>query len=474
MKAQKLFKQGIITSLCGVMLVSCFNDVDLKNINNNILLPETLVFPVGSTKMTLKELLEKMDIDDMIDINDTDNEVYVTIKDEVTYNMRPLEFGADEFEPLDFIYDFRDETGELPGASWTFSEPLVKNFLVEINGDNDFDRIDSVRIANFVAQLTVTEVPGSDIDISKLKITTEFDKDNAVILNPDYSHSQEIFRDVFTPGSSERFHTIQRNNILFIPSIEQSPGQADRVVLPVTIIIEDKNGTGITVTANSAIGLRYDITNLDWEVAYGDFPPSILGEGIERHDFDISELDGMKFYNPQILLTISSNIGSRFIFDVDYIKSYFEYSYEVIDENSVRYALFDNDERSMKFPIDNRSLVPGQWGEVTLYQFDRNNGNTHLLFSYEKTPNVLEYAYSVQTATKSPSEPDRFITPEPVLAVSAEARIPLYFSEGSNVNITDTISELDLNSNLPEEIKLEKALLTLITENALPPGRVFG
>ena len=130
-------------ALCPLALASCFNDVDLSNIDMEMALPASLALPAGKARLELKDLLERIDTDSLIAV-DGDGGLEVALTDSMTYEMTPIAL-SEKVDDFDVTYAFSEYISEhgVPGdvdlplpAGQTISEFITYDFFdMQMNED---------------------------------------------------------------------------------------------------------------------------------------------------------------------------------------------------------------------------------------------------------------------------------------------------------------------------------------------------
>ncbi len=449
MKRKIIGKLSCLFLFSSILITSCYK-LDLSEISGDISLPNSLSIPLGNVSLSLDSIIKKAHLDEAISIEPTDNEINLTIQDEVNFNFRQTDFSQASFSPISFKYGFEDVP---PGIEFSYSTPIEQTFYIDINDNPEIERIDSIVLSSFRVELSMAN--SAAIDLSKLEIITKFKEESVSQLDYSGKIVPGEVNNHFFPTNENPSGQIEFNNILIRPNTNNE--------LPVSVIVKTREGESVIIGHNSVVDFKYQVENLNYKTAYGKFPAAIADVHTNRHHFDISALSGMKFANPQIALSIESNIGTYFSFNIDTICAYVDGS----PQNAV-YASF-NGSPSTSIKIDKKPDYPGEWIKQDLPVFNSEFGKTDLLFGADPTPNVLEYKYSVSTYSK-PSEgeeTDQFITSDAEIKIYAKGIIPLYFKAGSNIEIKDTMS-LQLGNITGSSDMLEEALLRLGITNGLP------
>ncbi len=454
-------------ALCPLALASCFNDVDLSNIDMEMALPASLALPAGKARLELKDLLERIDTDSLIAV-DGDGGLEVALTDSMTYEMTPIAL-SEKVDDFDVTYAFSEYISEhgMPGdvdlllpAGQTISEFVTYDFYDMGLNEDEREMIREARVSELRFSVQVSHTL-ADLPPSDLQIKVEFD--SAKVCYTDGRTG--VVADSITGVSGE---LVFRN--LYLTPFE---GEDDRTGgLPLKMTVTIRTGDGLTVNTSDQLTSYFSPEDIDWTVAYGTFSAVKMEQRIgTMTDFDLSFLDGFKLHDPQLNFGVRTNAGVPVLFDIAYVKAYREDEAGNPVAGSEVFASFGGSQ-STTLDIDNVAEMPGLWGGENWFRFDRESAQTNALFATDPLPNALEFAYSARAGERADGS-QSFLTPDAAVHVVREAVVPLWFdesAEGSEIVIRDTITGLELDSLMPEGIVLEQALLALNIENGLPVG----
>lgn len=470
MKKKNFWKRGAVLALCPLALASCFNEVDLSNIDTEMALPASLALPAGKARLELKDLLAQIDADSLIAVDGAGG-LEVAMTDSMTYEMTPIAL-SEKVADFDVTYAFSEYIAEhgAPGdmelplpAGQTISEFVTYDFYdMGLNEDErEMVREAYVNEMRFSVRVshTLADLPAGD-----LQVKVEFDPSKVR-----YTDGRTgVVADSITPQLRTPGQFVFRN--LDITPFE---GEDDRTGgLPLKMTITIYTGDGLTISTSDELTTSFSLDALDWSVAYGTFSAIKVEPRTESMDgFDISFLDGFKLYDPQLNVGVRTNAGVPVLLDIAYVKTFKEDEAGNPVPGSEAYALFGGSQ-STTLEMANVATMPGQWGGYNWFNFDRETAQTNLLFGTDPLPNALELSYSARVTERADGEWS-FLTPDAAVQVTYEAVVPLWFdasAEGSEIVIRDTIAGLELDSLMPDGIELERALLALSIENGLPVG----
>lgn len=470
MKKKNFWKRGAVLALCPLALVSCFNEVDLSNIDTEMALPASLALPAGKARLELKDLLAQVDADSLIATDETGG-LEVALADSMVYEMTPISL-SEEIPDFDVTYRFAEYIGEygLPGnmelllpAGQVISEFVTYDFFDMQMNEDEREMIREAYVDELRFSVRVHHTL-DDLAEGNLQVKVEFDSDKVR-----YTDGRTgMVADSITPQQDGVGQFVFRN--LDITPFE---GEDDRTGgLPLKMTLTINTGDGLTISTSDELTTSFSLDALDWSVAYGTFSAVEVEPRTGSMDgFDISFLDGFRLYDPQLNVGVRTNAGVPVLLDIAYVKTFKEDEAGNPVPGSEAYASFGGSQ-STTLEIANVAVTPGQWGGYNWFGFDRETAQTNLLFGTDPLPNALELSYSARVTGRDDGEWS-FITPDAAVQLTYEAVLPLWFdasAEGSEIVIRDTVAGLELDSLMPEGIVLEQALLALTLENGLPVG----
>lgn len=447
MKLKSLSKVLWSCVIGSLLFAGCYR-IDLAEISDEISLPSSLAIPLGNARISLNKLIDKLELDDMINIEQTESDINLKISESVDFSFKQIELSNTSFEPLSFTYDFDNLP---PGYDFQTSGSLQHQFTIQINSTPTEERIDSVILSTFKVELSLPVL--NEVEINKLEVITEFEEESVVQLDANGNVVAGKVTRTFRPTSGATSTTF------IYQDIKVKPNSNNELNLLVTVKTVDNQM--MTFNSNSKIGFQYEVQEVDYEIAYGKFPAAIATRDAKQQPIDLSMLDGMRFANPQLNISLESNIGTYLRFNIDTIRAYREGDVE----NAV-FAKF-NGKHDIHIDVDERPMKPGDIITKKLDTFDRNNGEIDKLFDTNPTPNVLDYIFSVGTYEKPGETAPQFLTKDAELSVLVEGIIPLHFKKDSYIEMKDTMN-IGLDSLFNDNDILEEATLRLTIENGLP------
>lgn len=427
--------------------MSC-NDVDLLNISKDVQIDESLVLPLAEGSITIEDILNQLDLQNQIAIDaDTINFVAEINKEY-------------QFDDVNLLKDAVEKITDLPlpvAAVLADTEmPIVgtNEFQLDLGLDpsSTTNRFDSVRVstATFGLTLSVTDIKvlSSNLGISPsdLKITIVFPK--MKYFNSKDPISKDVTINEF--GQMSSFEVVN-----FVGDTDGMTG--------VPFQIKFKSGNrDIKIGTSGKINIGFKINQLVYQVAYGRFELTTPAGTTVKTPLDIlSELpEGIRLANPKVLIKVESNIGAFLRFNIESLKA-FSKDASVVPVD----AIFDNGLKST-YEIIGKPSAPGLFSTTNMKTIDRINGTTDKLIDTSLKLDSLEFKFSFQTddALNNASSSPRFIIPGMKMKANVKIQVPLHLKEGSNISMSDTLKDVDLD--VIENI--EKAILVLKVTNSLP------
>ncbi|MDD4969618.1 MAG: hypothetical protein PHT07_09335 [Paludibacter sp.] len=446
-----------------VFLVSCEADIDLQNISNEVSLHPDLIVPIGSASLTLGQIISN---------NDPTKQFLIGDNSEISY----LRFESYEYPipAFNFLKNSQELTRNInltpvgaPIPPYFTLPPITDNVIVNlgINSNNE-NRIDSLLVKSATISMIVDV--SSDlrsISPSNLNFSIVFPNGQIRMLN---GKSNIV---TCTPGGYGMINNIPISDFMLNTSGAESG-------IPIQILIEAKTGAlPIILTPTTAITCKINFTKLDYSVVYGSFKSSLnIPIPLEqRIDLDKDLPNGLiKFANPQVFITATSNVGAYLNFQIDYIKAFLSTNQNLTPV----YANF-NGKQSTDIGLGRKPKIPGDTIRIPLRTLDKDWGDTNLLFENESKPDMLEYQFSAKidpTIRIDDKTPD-FLTSDAKIKVDVKTVVPLNFTKGSYYEFKDSITNVflllsnALNQNLYTDITYTALILNI--SNGLPVKTTF-
>jgi len=452
-----------------ILFVSCEADINLQNISEEVSLHPDLIVPIGSANVNLGQIIMHNDPTGKFEPGN-DFEINYISFDSVYFkipNLNLLDISTPlkrNLYPSTSILTVLSPNSALP--------PLNYNDTIKlgINSTKNGDRIDSINVKSAVISVIIDISPDlSSIRPSDLIYTIHFPKGKIRMLD---GSSGSIS---FTPFGFGVVKNISLLNFM-LSTIGGENG------IPVNITVMAKSGsTPLLLNQLSAISSTIRITQLDYSVAYGNFKSILNLNNIFQQsiDFDEDLPNGLiRFANPQVCISASSNLGTFLNFRINYIKSFLSTNQNL----KAVYADFNGD-RYTNIQINKKPSIPGDTINIKLGTLNKEWGGTSQLFENEtdniNMPDKLQYNFSasVDSVLNNQSKTPAFITSNASIKVKMKTIIPLNFTKGSYYEFKDSIPNVfaliaNALNQFPYNNITSTALILNIT-NGLPVKTVF-
>jgi len=431
-----------------ILFISC-NNVDLINFSKDIKFDESLVLPIGETNLTVKDIFSRFGVPN--DVDTINNEVYFqwSVKDEMSYNS--LNF-ADSILPFNQTIFPTPFPFTYPANTPIILPSYYGQFDLSVNNTGNNDRVDSMYVNSSIVNVKVDVSPDIAAQIQAKDLSVEFEFDDSKL------HMNNGIKPIYTPKSFGQYGQI------FIGSYELK--LIGSSIIPFKINFYVKNQLlPITLIPSSSIILNMNFTNVDFSIAYGFF--HLIANESNSIKIPIKVEDYLpdaflRFADPVINVTASTNVGAVIDVKVDYLKVYND-----ANPTNFTYAWFNKHTTNSINESLIGPLIPGNWSDTKINQFDNKNGEIDHFFDNKPYPNMLSYKFSTSS---NPGRTFNFLTSNNKLKINFKASLPLKLKGGSYYNFTDTIHNLDL-SNLLENV--DSAILVLNLKNGLPTNAKY-
>ncbi|HEY6913265.1 MAG TPA: hypothetical protein VI413_01210, partial [Paludibacter sp.] len=337
-----------------------------------------------------------------------------------------------------------------------------------INSPQSTDKIDSIKVTSISMNVTINVTPDmKSIDPANLKIT--------IILPTDRVRMFGGGSNVITllPATYGRPVNIPLTDFM----LNTSNGATG---FPLLLRVDAKSGNvPLALSQNSAVTCDISFSQLVYSVAYGDFESATNLSFTHRRLQEFGKVfpaGQLKFTNPQLHIKAISNIGTYLSFNVDYIKAF------VSSDSSIPpvYAWFyDHTANSVADQFDSKPASPGLSVSKDFKTFDKDWGETNLMFENVNRPDMIEYKFSAginKTLVQNDPTPS-FITPDAKVKVYFTYTIPFQLNKGSYYEYRDTIRNIfsDLATILDKYAvnKISSVAIVLNIKNGYPVQTQF-
>jgi len=431
------------------LFVGCEADINLSNVSNKLINKSSVIVPLGTVSVNVGELIRKYYTNPDVVLGDN-SEITYQYTDSMDFKFAKVNLLAN-VQPFTKQFKLNPDGLPIPPIPEKTSLPTITDVESLDMGDqtDNYERIDSATIKQATFSVVINQ---TDLDVPAQNITANisFSGSNSFDINP-IAYGVE--------------------NLVVMKNFSIHPVNGK---LPFTISINSKAGDDpVLLTSKSKFQFSFNIKQLDFDVAYGYFPPTVLSSNIQQFKFDFGKFlpDGsIKLSDPKIDISLKSNIGTYLIYQLDYLKSFINND----TTNSV-FATFNGEtSNSCDLIIDKKPSKPNEIVTKNFKTFDNGNGSIYKLLENINKPNTIQYKYALKIDTdfvKQDPTPN-FITSNPSIKVKYKISIPLNLGSGSYYDITDsTANGLAGLSNELSQIKvadIDSLILVLGVTNGLP------
>ncbi|HET7732327.1 MAG TPA: hypothetical protein VFK73_00715, partial [Paludibacter sp.] len=445
------YRLKFLSIICALsfILSSCNSGIDLSVVDDpSIKIDGSLAIPIGEENLTIKDVIEKIGLPSGVDT--VSNEIYLqwAFTDEMGFKTLNL---ADSIKPFDKQYypaDYIPLSVGIPlPVNSNISIEIPDFFDLGINGNVDEQRVDSIKVNSSQIDINFDvsdDLKAQFLQASDFTIQFIFDKTNLKVDDgaiPTYNPSQYNENGKITIGKYS----------MYLNGLQK---------LPYKILIKLKPSVPVTFSALSYVNINMKFSNIDFAVAYGLFDLTEIEQKQVKIPFNIEDYlpkMHLKFANPLVQITATTNVGADLNIKVNYISAY-------NDSNPANktWAWFDNHTTNEKTEQIPGPTKVGEWTSKPFELFDSKNGETDQLFDSKPYPNMLDYMYLVSS---DPARKNNYITPDSKVNLDIKINIPLKIKGGNTYSFSDTIENLNFET-LPDNV--DSAILVLKLKNGLP------
>lgn len=454
MKRNSRLKFLSIICVLSFILSSCNSGIDLSVVDDpSIKIDGSLAIPIGEANLTVKDVIEKIGLPTGVDT--VASEIYLqwAFTDEMGFKTLNL---ADSIKPFDRTYKPADY---MPAAYIGILTPINPNPPIEIKIDDFFD---------LGINENVDEQHVDSIKVNSSQVDINFDVSNDIkqqlLVSPRDFTIQFIFEEKYIKVDDGQIPTYNPNQYNEDGKIQIGKYSMYTInglkKLPYSILIKLNPNARIKFVDSSYVKFHMKFSNIDFAVAYGFFDLTEIEQKQVRIPFNIEDylpkMD-LKFANPMVQITATTNVGADLNIKVNYISAY-------NDSNPANriWAWFDGHKTNEKTEQITGPTKVGEWTTKAFEEFDSKNGETDQLFDNKPYPNMLDYMYEVSSDR---SLTNNFITPDSKVKLDIKVNIPLKIKGGTTYSFSDTIENLNFET-LPENV--DSAILVLKIKNRLP------
>jgi len=451
MRKLPYFRNLIAFLFASALIVSCTTDVDWETKINNLKFDQTIVLPIGDAKVTLSDLFSEIDTAAMVKSEDV--HFYLSLKDSADWDIKLIpSLGSTVPTQLDFNPLVGTDEGTIRSLELSPYE-----LDLDVNSDINTQRLDSI-IANSAKIGISVSVENAVVQPSDIKIIFNFNRD----------------RVKFSNGSTKQFFTptafTQTEELFMDASSIYLPNATSKVPLSLRIEIK-KDGT--VFSNNSKVTINFKYTQINTKVIYGYFQPE-LSSTTQEKVIDISDFTKelpknikLKFTEPEIEFETRSNLGVKVGFYIDELKAYL-----ASDETKIVKANFDGSDSKL-ITLNRKNKYEDQPAS-TNYTMNNTvaNGSLQKLFSADFIPDRLRYKYHVDNQGvnnyPNPTVPADFYAPGVPFRTYIYVKLPLKFAGGSYAELTDSITDIKIDTANVNDKYIETAQLLIKITNKFP------
>ena len=453
MKKKSTFKCLLTCWIVAAAFSSC-NEIDLTNISKDVAIDESLLIPGGESTITIQDILTKTGTND---VKIEGNEVNFVSEKDLDYSFRKIDLLKYSAEKTIAVKPWSAYSGSIfiPSGTSIPTSTITDSVSLGINNAtrNPGERIESTEITSATIGLRVnlTNDIKNSIKNSDISITIHFP--NNTVTNFDGSAYPDI---VIVPNPYGTVKNIVLNNFVM-----HTPGGASGI--PVEVRVSAKTSSPTTASNYSAFNCTLSFNQIAFKTVWGHFAPDANSKDSLRINLNLpASLSkfNLKFANPAAKITVTSTVGAKLLFNVDYVKAFDKDNKEIAKARFAAGADTYNNGDSRTFHITKPASI--NESGITTITLDKDNGSTDELFKSGKIPDALEYKFSsgVEADTKLD-----FILPDSKIAAQVNVKIPMILNEGSSIELLDTIKNVGRNlKSSMKDVNADSVSASLILE----------
>lgn len=431
------------------------DDYDFDKLSEKVDWQPDFIAPLGYGEYSLWYLLNQHEA--------ADEDQTIVLGDDGLIHIKYMEkdiFNYEASEVLDFPNNeqlLNDVSIALPTIPTGF--PLGDDILLEKSSEFKLSTEESDIILSQVKMDTkisfsVTNPINKDILLSVVLLDLE---DNVIL------ETESPFEVKQTEANPHLFEW-QLSNVV-LPFNTTDPAKYNLIKLKFNVLMKDD---GINVsTSGSNIGLSYQLQDIQFKLAQGDFGAQTIDIGSGDIDMDVDfwdDIDGnFTFSDPQINIIINNKVGVPFKLDANMTASNSDGLVESLDPNPTKPEVIIPD-----YPKIEADVLAGI---DVLIPYNKGNSNIVALMALPPSGNI---AYSGFVHINKNLDGTRYnplaagnniniISGASSISADLEMDIPLDF-KADNLSISDTINDVDID----DADKILEAKLIITSENGLP------
>ncbi|MDR1022510.1 MAG: hypothetical protein LBL94_04455 [Prevotellaceae bacterium] len=445
----KNYAKALLTffaALC-ICLPSCMDNVDIDNLSTDMKLGGKLAFPVGASKFTIKDLLERYEADTLFRVGvDTAGTVMLYVENIVDYETPDLfeEFGT----LVDSMMNFSVKTKPFELKGFNFTAKPSAGSVMEKDTTMTFD-FNNLNDDGEVQEITRILFKETTIKVKVNTFDANYKKDFMVITMQIPGTTDSIVIDASQASSSEKKI-----------NLEIRMDKEDKINYKVKFKVTGDGESEISTEAKIDISIAFE----DSEYAvfgyfyYNDGKKQMQPYHVNLFSY-LPEGTDFRFFAPSFKFDVTSNIGIPFIFDLDTLTSY---SHDESEPTHVKINMGGSN-------IINRAPTLGS-SATSAIVIDKDKfpgGNASAIFKTSLDSISAAYAFKVPERDNSTDQEEQFIESGSWMRMTASAQMPFWLDGGSVIAYADTITGIDLSA--ANDYITSAALIFTYTSN-LPLG----
>jgi len=430
---KKVYNYLFITLLLSTGMISCIDDsYNLNEFSSDMQINVALPAPIGSSRITIADLLANLNVDtDLLHEYPDDKLLYFLYDDTIQIELEPIKFKFESFERT--FEGVENDTLNLLATAY-FMDFKEK---VDFGEEDDTDkRIDSVLLNVGTLKITIEQnLLSRDSDVKiQLIFPNQIRKGNRTAQPIDLKVGE---------------NNISLNGYL----IDFTKGD-----LYFTFEVSVPNGTHISLNESSQIKFTVEpaTQNLAFQKAWGYFKYPDESEKVVIDIFDGLKKEDINllFQNPKLRLAATTNLVLPATFSISSIQT-------VGGKSDVTAEFTVNGKKSPSYSIEFKNGLAAANLDVSTVNLDK------VLATFPDSLN-FNYGFEIGSPNKS-TELDAAVFAEGAfIDVNFGVELPAWFKNGSFIQLTDTVVDINLGDLIENDFSLEKANIYFELENGLP------
>ncbi|MDD3320679.1 MAG: hypothetical protein PHS59_04460 [Paludibacter sp.] len=428
-------------------VTSCVSDFDFFDVSTDVLIDESLVFPVAEGTVSVQDLLKKLGLPDYLDTTNSQISYVDSFKLVLSYDK--LE-QADTIKPFQKLLYLSAEPLSIP-AFYPLN-PFSFNADIEMTVNENISKeyVDSV-IINSAKLKIIVEVSPDLQNISPSDLSVEFLFSDDVMKF--YTQTNLLFQDLEYGVPS--YKTVQGFKI--------SLNKSSLIPLDIKVYLKTQSSP-INITPDSYVKVRMDFVDVDLSRVYGKFNVDLT----DSYTYDTKvNLDSfipnsfIQLSNPKLDFSVTSNVGIDLKLDVNHLKSFNSGT----PANEFEAVFINPATGTSSTSFSDTFIGPqlyGDWVTKKFDEFNNVNGEFDKVFDKKPYPNMLKWDVAMSAIASRTSS---FISVDNKTKLKLKVTIPLQFKEDSYFTLTDTIKDIDVGKMLDA---VDSAILVLKLKNGFP------